>query len=303
MRVGVDIGGSHVGIGLVDSNGDVVEVQERYLKERNIENIEQYIFEEIISILKKWRYEDNYEFSEVGIGAPGIIRDNEIVKSINLGMYNFKIGDKIKEIFPDLIIKVMNDAKCAALAEKKWGSLQDYDDCMFLCLGTGIGGATFYDGKLINPKRCAGFEVGHMIIVKDGLPCKCGSNGCFEQYASMRLFKGLIKERLNIDESIDGGELRDIIRNNIDSDVVKNTIDEFVSNICTGLTNLVNLLEPQAICFGGGFVKYEDILFDKLKDKFRNSNDMFYKENIPELVMASFGNDAGIMGSTLLFEE
>ena len=303
MRVGVDIGGSHVGIGLVDSNGDVVEVQERYLKERNIESIEQYILNEIISILKKWRYEDNYEFSEVGIGAPGIIRDNEIVKSINLGMYNLKIGDKIKEIFPDLNIKVMNDAKCAALAEKKWGSLQKYDDCMFLCLGTGIGGATFYDGKLINPKRCAGFEVGHMIIVKDGLPCKCGSNGCFEQYASMRLFKGLIKERLNIDESIDGGELRDIIRNNIDSDVVKNTIDEFVSNICTGLTNLVNLLEPQAICFGGGFVKYEDILFDKLKDKFRNSNDMFYKENIPELVMASFGNDAGIIGSTLLFDE
>ena len=303
MRVGVDIGGSHVGIGLVDSNGDVVEVQERYLKERNIESIEQYILNEIISILKKWRYEDNYEFSEVGIGAPGIIRDNEIVKSINLGMYNLKIGDKIKEIFPDLNIKVMNDAKCAALAEKKCGSLQKYDDCMFLCLGTGIGGATFYDGKLINPKRCAGFEVGHMIIVKDGLPCKCGSNGCFEQYASMRLFKGLIKERLKIDESIDGGELRDIIRNNIDSDVVKNTIDEFVSNICTGLTNLVNLLEPQAICFGGGFVKYEDILFDKLKDKFRNSNDMFYKENIPELVMASFGNDAGIIGSTLLFDE
>ena len=303
MRVGVDIGGSHVGIGLVDSNGDVVEVQERYLKERNIENIEQYILKEIISILKKWRYEDNYEFSEVGIGAPGIIRDNEIVKSINLGMYNFKIGEKIKENFHDLSVKVMNDAKCAALAEKKWGSLQKYDDCMFLCLGTGIGGATFYDGKLINPKRCAGFEVGHMIIVKDGLPCKCGSNGCFEQYASMKFFKRLIKERLNIDDSIDGGELRDIIRKNIASDVVKNTIDEFVSNICIGLTNLVNLLEPQAICFGGGFVKYEDILFDKLKEKFKSSNDMFYKENIPELVMASFGNDAGIMGSTLLFDE
>ena len=54
---------------------------------------------------------------------------------------------------------------------------------------------------------------------------------------------------------------------------------------------------------GGGFVKYKDILFDKLKESFRNSNDMFYKENIPDLVMASFGNDAGIIGSTLLFDE
>ena len=303
MRVGIDIGGSHVGVGLVDSDGKVVKIEERYLRDRNTESAEEYILNEIISILTIWRNENHIEFSEIGVGAPGIIRDNEIVKSINLGMYNFKIGDEIKKSFPDVNVKVMNDAKCAALAEKKWGSLKDFDDCMFLCLGTGIGGATFYDGKLVNPKRCAGFEIGHMIIEKDGRPCKCGSNGCFEQYGSMKHFKRIIKERLGIDESIDGGELRDIIRQNIDSDIVKNTIDEFIGYVCTGLTNLVNILEPQAICLGGGFVKYEDILFDKLKESFRNSKDIFYKENIPELVMASFGNDAGIMGSTLLFDE
>lgn len=303
MRVGIDIGGSHVGVGLVSSNGEVVKIEERYLRDRKIESAEEYIINEIISILSIWRNEENIEFSEIGIGAPGIIRDNEIVKSINLGMYNFKIGDEIKKVFPDVTVKVMNDAKCAALAEKKWGSLKDYDDCMFLCLGTGIGGATFYDGKLVNPKRCAGFEIGHMIIEKDGAPCKCGSNGCFEQYGSMKHFKKIIKERLGIDESIDGGDLRDIIRQNIDSDIVKNTIDEYIGYVCTGLTNLVNILEPQAICLGGGFVKYEDILFDKLKEAFKNSKDIFYKENIPELVMASFGNDAGVMGSTLLFDE
>ena len=199
-------------------------------------------------------------------------------------------------------VKVMNDAKCAALAEKKWGSLKDYDDCIFMCLGTGIGGAAFFDGKLIEPKRCAGFEVGHMVIVKDGKECKCGGRGCYERYASMRHFKRDIREKLNLEESVDGGELRDIIRANINSEEVQKSIDEFVKYIAVGLTNLVNILEPQVVCLGGGFVKYEDILFDKLKETFKNSKDLFYKEDCPELVMASFGNDAGMIGSTLIFE-
>lgn len=303
MRVGIDIGGSHVGVGLISSNGEVIKVQERYLRDRKIDSEEKYILEEIISILKNWKDTENIEFSEVGIGAPGIIHGNEIVKSINLNMHNFKIGEEIKKIFPMINVKVMNDAKCAALAEKRWGSLKDYDDCVFLCLGTGIGGATFFNGKLVKPKRCAGFEVGHMIIEKDGVPCKCGSKGCFEQYASMKHFKKIIRERLRIDESVDGGALRDLIRQNIDLDIVKDTIDEFISYLCTGLTNIVNILEPQAICLGGGFVKYEDIIFNKLKEAFENSKEIFYKENIPKLIMAKYGNDAGMIGSTLLFEE
>jgi hypothetical protein len=96
-----------------------------------------------------------------------------------------------------------------------------------MCLGTGIGGAAFFDGKLVEPKRCAGFEVGHMIIVKDGKECKCGSKGCYERYASMRHFKRDIREKLNLDEFIDGGELRDVIRANITNEKVQKSIDEF----------------------------------------------------------------------------
>ena len=86
-------------------------------------------------------------------------------------------------------IVLKNDAKCASLAEKKFGALKDYKDSVFLCLGTGIGGATFYNGKLVEPKRAAGSEFGHMIIKKDGITCNCGNKGCFERYASIRAFK------------------------------------------------------------------------------------------------------------------
>lgn len=299
MRVGVDIGGSHVGVGLVDSDGNIVKIHESYVKEKKTDTMREFILDSIISILKEWKENENIEINEIGIGAPGVIRNNEIVSSVNLGLEHFKIGEEINKYFPMAKVKVMNDAKCAALAEKKLGSLKDYDDCLFMCLGTGIGGAAFFDGKLVEPKRCAGFEVGHMIIVKDGKECKCGSKGCYERYASMRHFKRDIREKLNLDEFIDGGELRDIIRANITNEEVQKSIDEYVKYISVGLTNLVNIFDPQVICLGGGFVKYEDILFDKLRETFRNSKDIFYKEDIPELVMARYGNDAGLIGATL----
>lgn len=299
MRVGVDIGGSHVGVGLVDSDGNIVKIHESYVKEKKTDTMREFILNAIISVLNEWKEKENIEINEIGIGAPGVIRNNEIVSSVNLGLENFKIGEEINKYFPMAKVKVMNDAKCAALAEKKLGSLKDYDDCLFMCLGTGIGGAAFFDGKLVEPKRCAGFEIGHMIIVKDGKECKCGSKGCYERYASMRHFKRDIREKLNLDEFIDGEELRDIIRANITNEEVQKSIDEYVKYISVGLTNLVNILEPQVICLGGGFVKYKDILFDKLRETFRNSKDIFYKEDIPELVMARYGNDAGLIGATL----
>lgn len=303
MRIGIDIGGSHISVGLIDSTGNIIKRQEKYIKYGNKINIENFITQQIVSILKDWIATDGIEFEKIGIGAPGIISDDVIVSSVNLGLRNFHIAESLKVYFPDADIKIMNDAKCAALAEKKWGNLKSYDDCIFLCLGTGIGGATFFEGKMVKPRRCAGSEFGHMTIVKDGIPCKCGSKGCFEQYGSMRKFKQTMKQKLNLNDSIDGRRLRNIIRNNMNSTVVQNVINEYIEYLCVGITNLVNIIEPQAICIGGGFVKYKDILFDKFNEELKKSKDLFYKENMPDIVVASFGNDAGMIGSTLIFDE
>lgn len=300
MKIGIDIGGSHIAVGLIDENGRVVKNEEKYLKNRGNCSAEEYIVEQIHSIISGWVASDNVNITNIGIGAPGIISNNGSITSFNNGFVEFDIKKELKKFFPNAIINVLNDAKCAALAEKRLGSLQQYDDCVFMCLGTGIGGATFYEGRLINPHRCAGSEFGHMVIEKNGRACKCGRNGCFEQYGSMKCFKKTIKEKLGLDESLEGSELRDIIRSRSEEEIVKNTIDEYAEYICTGLTNIVNILEPQAICLGGGFVKYEDILFEPIKEKIEKSKELFYKENRPKIVLAELGNDAGMIGSALI---
>lgn len=302
MNIGIDIGGSHIGIGLVDSDGKVLKKEEHLIKTSDRIDIKSFLEREIISTLKRWNFEDGIEVRKIGIGCPGIVKDNQIKYSVNLGLKNYDLKSYLQEEFPNAEIKIKNDAKCAALAEKNLGTLKKFDDAIFLCLGTGIGGAAFYGGKLICPSRSSGFEYGHMIIEKDGELCRCGSKGCFEQYGSMRKFKNNIRYNLNLPAEFDGEELLNIVKKNLNSKVVKNIIEEYIQNLCIGISNIVNIIEPQAICLGGGFAYYKDILLEKFKEEFYSSDYIFYKEDLPEILIANLGNDAGIIGSALYID-
>lgn len=298
MNIGIDIGGSHIGIGLVDSNGEIIKQKDKYIKVKDRLNIEDFIEKEIIGTLKVWQ-KNNIAIESIGIAAPGIVSNGEIKYSVNLGLFGYNLKERLLKAFPNAKICIKNDAKCAALAEKNIGALKKYDDCIFLCLGTGIGGAAFYNGKLIEPKRSSGFEYGHMVIRSNGRTCRCGNRGCFEQYGSMRIFKNNIRYNLKLPKDMEGEKLRIAIRKNINKEVVKRVIDDYLENLCIGIANIVNILEPKAICIGGGFAKYEDILMEPLKEKFYKASHLFYKDNLPEVVMAELGNKAGIIGSAL----
>ena len=126
-----------------------------------------------------------------------------------------------------------------------------------------------------------------------------GSKGCFEIYGSMRRFKNDIRYNLNLPENTDGEELLNIVKNNQANPIVKEIIDEYIENLCIGISNIVDILEPQAICIGGGFSYYKEIFLEKFINEFYNADYVFYKENMPKIVIAELGNDAGIIGSAL----
>ena len=299
MKIGIDIGGSHIGIGFVDSNGEILKKLEQDIKITDKKNIKTFIESFIITTINSWIKSDNIKFKKIGIGIPGIVKDNEVKYSVNLGISNYNLKQVLQKEFKDVEISIKNDAKCAALAEKNLGALKFYKDCVFTCIGTGIGGAVFYNEKLVTPRRSSGFEFGHMIIQKHGNLCRCGSKGCFEQYGSMRVFKNNLRNCLNLSDEIDGEELLNILIKNIEIEEVKNIIKEYIENLCIGLSNIIDLMEPEAICIGGGFVHYKNILLEALKKEFYNTEYIFYKDNMPEIVIAELGNDAGIIGSAL----
>ncbi|MBP3800594.1 MAG: ROK family protein [Clostridia bacterium] len=301
MKIGIDLGGSHIAIGVVDNDGRILEKKERrILKEEKkaiTEFIEDYIFENIKNL------SNIYKITSIGIAIPGTLNKNSIVRSVNLGIENYNIVERLKERI-DLPIKIKNDAKCAALAENSYGSLKNYSRSIFLTLGTGIGGAAIIDNELLNTGELPGMEVGHMVIQKNGIPCNCGNIGCFERYASMKVLKNNLRNALGLDETTRGEQLLDMIRNNSivnkDYEKIENVVNEFIENLSIGISNLVNLFEPEAVVIGGSFVFFEDVLLERLKKSLKNGKYLFNKREEIVLKPAVLGNDAGIIGASLI---
>lgn len=300
MKVGIDLGGSHIAIGVVNSKGRIIEkIEKRILESEKKEitkTIENYILENIKQLTKK------YKISEVGIAIPGTVTDNKIIKSVNLGIKDYNIVQSLSRKIK-LPIKIRNDAKCAAIAENKYGCLKNYKRSIFLTLGTGIGGAVIINNKLLDTGELPGCEFGHMVIEEDGLLCKCGKFGCWEKYASMKSFRDNLRKILGYTEKTSSQELLNILKNMKENDKnykeVQDLIDKYIKDLSIGISNLINIFEPEVIGIGGSFVYFEDILLEKLKRKLEEKDMLFnYRKEI-KIEKAILENNAGIIGAIL----
>ena len=302
MKIGIDLGGSHIAIGVVDNQGRIIEKQEKRLLKKDKENIKKVIEEYIVQTVE--RFEKDYKITEIGIAIPGTVANGMIIKSVNLGIENYNIVDKLNEKL-NYKIKIKNDAKCAAIAENEYGSLKKYKRAIFITLGTGIGGAVIINNELLDTGKLPGCEIGHMVVENDGVLCNCGRKGCFEKYASMKVFKNNLRKELNLDEKTSGKDLLNIIRESSKNKeskkykVIEKVINKYINYLALGLANLINIFEPEAIGIGGSFVYFEEELLGRLKEKLLEKNMLFNpRENIV-IETAILGNDAGIIGSTI----
>ena len=270
----------------------IIKLLEKLEGKEKEELIEQFIIEQVMKITSE------YEVESIGIAVPGTISENKIVKAVNLGLENYNLASKLEEKLK-IKIKLKNDAKCAALAEQKYGELAPHENSVFLCIGTGIGGAVIYNNKLLEGKNVPGFEFSHTIIQKNGNLCNCGKRGCFETYASLKRFKEKISKEFNLN-TIDGDIIRDFIRKNPDNSTLRYMINNYIEDLSIGISNIINIFEPDAICIGGSFAEYKDILYDPLKKALLQGNLLFNHRCDIIIKLAKLKNDAGIIGATLM---
>ena len=301
MKVGIDLGGSHIAIGVVNDKGKIIEKFEKRILNNEKKNIEKAIEENVFQHIKD--LSKRYKIEKIGIAAPGTIQDGKIINAYNLGIKGeYKIVSNLSKKIK-LPIMIRNDAKCAAIAENKYGCLKQYKRSIFLTLGTGIGGAVIINNELLDTGNLSGCEFGHMIIEKDGLLCSCGKFGCWQQYASMKALKDNLRKALGCDEKTDSKQLLNILRNTKKEDksftIINNIIEEYIENLAIGISNLINIFEPEIIGIGGSFVYFKDILLNKLENKLLKDNLLFNSRNDMKIQTAILENDAGIIGSTL----
>lgn len=283
INIGVDIGGNHIGIGIVDEKGEILK------KEITDYDNEIVKAEEIFRILNTFLETNNTsKIESIGIGIPGIASGTHIDYTCNLPLSNIEIREYVKTKLP---IYVSNDANCAAIAEYQVADNRFYNNYGLVTIGTGIGAGVILNGNLLEGSTGAAAELGHMIIEKDGLKCRCGRQGCFEQYASVTA----LRRKTNLDT------LKEIFYLLERNEVIQNAFEEYLNDLAEGLANFINLYDLEMLVIGGSFSEYGYKYMMKLKSMILSK---IYNKYTYELNMkpATLGNDAGIIGASFLKE-
>ena len=308
--IGVDLGGTNIAVGLVDLESRAIEKQISI--KTNAPRSCQAISEDIASVCRKLCSMAKIKLDDVlwiGAVTPGIVKNGVVVSAVNLGWKNAHF-QKILATVTQRPTFVANDANGAAYAEALWGSGEDASSLVAVTIGTGVGGGIVIDGELWEGVNGFAAEMGHMVIVKDGIPCGCGKRGCLEAYCSAT---ALIRETKRAMKLYPESAMWKICDNNIErvsgktvflakdmGDAAANIVlDEFIGNLAIGVSNLINIFQPEVLCIGGGISREGEKLLAPLREIV--THEAFGVEGArTKLVAATFKNDAGIFGAALL---
>lgn len=284
--VGIDLGGTTIKGGLVDLHGNIIKKTVRETGHNPAG-----ILESISSIIDDLSVDE--DILGIGIGSPGFI-DSEEGKVLSYGgmIYDWEWTDikgYLSEKFTNQIIEVENDANIAALCEKWVGSAKKLDDFIMITLGTGLGGAIYTPNERIwNGYRYQGGELGHAILYPQGKLCKCGQEGCVENYVSGSAIEAEYKELAG--KQLKGEKIFKLYNENVKA---KKVIDDFALNLAIYLISLRNIFDPQGIVIGGGLINSSVYWWDIMMKEYSKRVNFQGMEILP----ATYLNESGIIGA------
>ena len=184
MRIGIDVGGTGIQVGLV--NNDLQIISEASIPTRTDMDFEEQVRQIaacVLSVISSAGIDPD-AVESVGVGIPGIASDSgEIIKCTNMGWHHVLFREVFNRYYNKPVF-VDNDANVAALAESVAGVSAGTSSSVFITIGTGIGSGIIIDGKIWKGCHGIGGELGHVIFDLDGVPCSCGNHGCLERYCS-----------------------------------------------------------------------------------------------------------------------
>ena len=301
--IGVDIGGTNLKAGIVDSDGKIFgEADIPTGAERPQEIVLQDIYKVVREAIKNSKINSN-EIKAAGLGSPGMI-DSEngiVIRNYNLGWKDFEIAKLMSKEF-NIPIVLENDADAAALGEVIAGSAKGAKSAMIITLGTGVG-----SGFVINEKIFRGCEWGHMVIVKGGRKCTCGREGCFESYCSATGLINMAKEKISefpngilaetakSEGAVTGRTVFDAADKG--DETAKKLIDDYIGYLACGTANLINGLLPDVVSIGGGIAKQGEKLLAPLRKKLEA--EVFGGIKMPKITTCTLGYKAGLIGAAM----
>jgi glucokinase len=306
LTIGVDIGGTKVLGGVVDDDGKIIAQSRRDTPAASPAETLERIVEVVTELLA------DHDVDSVGIGAAGWIdaERSTILFAPNLAWRNEPLRDELRRRLKVPLV-VENDANVAAWAEFRFGAAKDASDSMVMfTLGTGIGGGIVLGGELVRGAHGIAGEMGHVLAVKDGYPCGCGSRGCLEQYASGKALTRFAREAIVADGKAGerlladaGGDLTKLNGPMITAAAKAGdrlALDAFEKCgfwLGQGLSDIAYILDPEVLVVGGGLIDAGELLLEPTRRAYVERLPQRAKLPVANVIGASLGNMAGVVGA------
>ena len=311
--IGIDLGGTNIVASVVDDDYNIIGTSKT---PTNSPRSADEIFDDIADVCEeavKTAGLTMEDIDSVGMGTPGTVNQDGVIEFANNLAFNnvparTMLAKRINK--PEEKVFIENDANCAALGEAYAGCGNGAKDFVAVTLGTGVGSGVIIGGKIVNGVNYAGGECGHMVIVVDGEQCSCGRKGCWEAYASatalirqtkkaMEEYPDSLMHKLAKQEGkVSGRTAFDAMRLG-DIAGIK-VVDDYIKYVACGLINIVNALQPEIICIGGGICNEGETLMKPLRRFVQSERYSIHSKIQTKIVKAELGNDAGVIGAALL---
>ena len=311
--IGIDLSGTNIVASVVDDDYNIIGTSKT---PTNSPRSADEIFDDIADVCEeavKTAGLTMEDIDSVGMGTPGTVNQDGIIEFANNLAFNnvparTMLAKRINK--PEEKVFIENDANCAALGEAYAGCGNGAKDFVAVTLGTGVGSGVIIGGKIVNGVNYAGGECGHMVIVVDGEQCSCGRKGCWEAYASatalirqtkkaMEEYPDSLMHKLAKEEGkVSGRTAFDAMRLG-DIAGIK-VVDDYIKYVACGLINIVNALQPEIICIGGGICNEGETLMKPLRRFVQSERYSIHSKIQTKIVKAELGNDAGVIGAALL---
>ena len=314
-RIGIDLGGTNIAVGLVNEFCRIVAKKSTpTLASRPSDEITADMARLCLEVCAEAKTPIT-EIESIGIAAPGIANlDNGCVEySCNLPFRRYPIVKKLASMLDveESKIKIANDANAAAYGEAVAGAARGSSNSIMVTLGTGVGGGIIINGKIFTGYNHAAGEIGHIVIEVDGAQCGCGRKGCWEAYSSATALVRMTKEKIeeckaqgrytsmSEVERISGRTACDAMR--AGDAAAKEVYDKYVKYLAAGITNMVNIFQPEVVSLGGGVSNEGQSLIDAIapivhKEQYGSA----FLSKLVDIRIAELGNDAGMIGAAMM---
>lgn len=305
--IGVDVGGTKIAAGVVDEDGAILAQTRRATEPDDPAGIDLAIAEAYAELSA------SYEVGAIGVAAAGFVAaDRSGVRfGPNIAWRDYPLRDRVVELVgEDVRVVVENDANAAGWAEFRFGTGRDVDDMVLLTVGTGLGGAIVINGRLVRGAWGVAGELGHLRVVPGGHYCGCGHEGCWEQYASgsalVRDAQAAVVTRPEVaapllalaggtPDGISGPLITQAARAGDPLSV--ELLARLGRWLGEGSASVAAVLDPALIVIGGGVAAAGDLLLEPARQGFVEQLSARGYRPEAQLAIATFGNDAGIIGA------